>query len=406
VLKPGFILICLLLLPLAGCSTASRRAKTPAAADWSLVEKTNLPPLALEHVSEGPPIARSSDALPDPFNARAAARGETWIPFDRWSRENGVGTLREIAAVPAPVYALKTAHGELVFRIKSLLAKWNGLEFHLGFEPVLIGGQPFLHTLDLEKNIKPLLRPFEIPARTNRVLVIDPGHGGRNTGADSVLQNVNEKEFTLDWARRLARLLTTNGWQVFLTRTNDADMSLSNRVALAEEHQADLFISLHFNSSAPGHEQAGLETYCLTPAGMPSTLKRGYEDDTSLTFANNSFDGQNFLFALRLHGSLVKATGEQDRGVRRARFLAVLRGQHRPAVLIEGGYLSNPREARRIADPAFREQLAETLAGALENKNEDGGWKMEDGRKLETTNGSIQSHTAKLVAPARMENGR
>jgi N-acetylmuramoyl-L-alanine amidase len=254
----------------------------------------------------------------------------------------------------------------------------------------LIGGQPFIHTLDLEKNIKPLLRPFEIPARTNRVLVIDPGHGGKNTGTDSVFGNANEKEFTLDWARRLAHLLATNGWQVFLTRTNDADVSLSNRVAFAEEHQADLFISLHFNSSSPNHEQAGLETYCLTPAGMPSTLKRGYEDDASLTFANNSFDGENFLFAVRLHRSLVKATGEQDRGVRRARFLGVLRGQNRPAILIEGGYLSNPREARRIADPAFREQLAETVANALVEKSIARSQKLEVGTQESQTSAPKQ----------------
>ena len=61
----------------------------------------------------------------------------------------------------------------------------------------------------------------------------------------------------------------------------------------------------------------------------------------------------------------MRATGEDDRGVRRARFIGVLRGQHRPAVLIEGGYLSNPHEARRIGTPEFRQKLAETVAAAL-----------------------------------------
>ena len=60
-------------------------------------------------------------------------------------------------------------------------------------------------------------------------------------------------------------LLTTNGWRVFLTRTNDTDLSLSNRIAFAEAHKAGLFVSLHFNSAAPNEQQAGLETYCLTP---------------------------------------------------------------------------------------------------------------------------------------------
>ena len=101
----------------------------------------------------------------------------------------------------------------------------------------------------------------------------------------------------------------------------------------------------------------GLETYCLTPVGMPSTLKRGYEDDASLVFANNAFDEQNFQLALKVHRALLTGTGIADRGV--------LRGQNRPAILIEGGYLSNAREARRIADAAFRQKLAQAVANAL-----------------------------------------
>ena len=204
-----------------------------------------------------------------------------------------------------------------------------------------------------------------IPERKNRVVVIDAGHGGRNTGARSVADGIYEKHYTLDWAERLGNLLAAEGWQVRLTRTNDADVGLSDRVAIADEHHADLFISLHFNSAAPSEEQHGLETYCLTPTGMPSTLTRGYEDDPSLVFPNNAFDAQNLEYAFHLHCALLPVV-KMDRGVRRARFLTVLRGEHCPAVLIEGGYLSNPEEARRIADPAYRQQLAAALAQALQ----------------------------------------
>src|SRR4029077_10804117 len=116
----------------------------------------------------------------------------------------------------------------------------------------------------------------------------------------------------------------------------------------AEAHHADLFISLHFNSAAPDKKQAGLETYCLTPMGMPSTLTRGFADLTYESLPNNNFDAQNLQLAVLLHKTLLHASGEEDRGVRRARFIGVLRGQKRPAVLIEGGYLSNPHEAARI----------------------------------------------------------
>src|SRR5258705_6482541 len=108
--------------------------------------------------------------------------------------------------------------------------------------------------------------------KASPVIVIDPGHGGENPGTKSVLGNRYEKEFTLDCARRLETLLATNGWRVFFTRTNDTDLSLSNRVPFAHEHKAGLFLSLHFNSSAPKDDQAGFATYCLTPAALPSTV--------------------------------------------------------------------------------------------------------------------------------------
>lgn len=362
--KPVVLLICLL-IAVVGCSTASRQARQSRIPDWSGIETNPLPPAEFEHVPEGPQLAAPAATLPEPFRPNLLVSADALIPVDRWSRENKFGTLRETAVVPVPAFALNSAQGVLTFQAKSLRARWNGLEIHLGFEPQMIGGQPFFHTLDLDKNLKPLLRAFAVPARTNRLIVLDPGHGGKNAGTESVLGGVNEKEYTLDWARRIARLLTTNGWQVLLTRTDDAEISLSNRVAFAEEHHADLFVSLHFNSVSTSHEQMGLETYCLTPVGMPSTLKRGYEDDAALVFANNAFDEQNFQLALKVHRALIQGTGLADRGVRRARFLGVLRGQNRPAILIEGGYLSNPREARRIADPAFRQKLAESVANAL-----------------------------------------
>jgi N-acetylmuramoyl-L-alanine amidase len=68
---------------------------------------------------------------------------------------------------------------------------------------------------------------------------------------------------------------------------------------------------------------------------------------------------------VKLQGALLRATGMEDRGVRHVRYIEVLRGQKRPAVLIEGGYLSNPHEAKRIEDPAFRQKLAEAVASAL-----------------------------------------
>ena len=281
--------------------------------------------------------------------------------------------LRRLSVTPLASYALATTNGVLIVTIGSRTAYWAGLDLRLGFAPKMIDGQVFVHALDARKNFEPLLRGFEIPAKTNRTMVIDPGHGGSNPGARSVADGRLEKEFTLDWARRLTPLLEKRGWRVFLTRTNDANVSLADRVAFAEQQCADLFLSLHFNSSGLGkREQAGLETYCLTPAGLPSSLMRGFPDDPSQVFPNNAYDEQNLRYALRLHRALLAVNGDADRGVRRARFLGVLRGQQRPAMLVEGGYLSNPKEARRIGDPAYRQKLAEAVADALGTRMEDG----------------------------------
>ncbi len=290
----------------------------------------------------------------------------TWVPLNQWCSANGFARPCPLTLDSFPAFAVNTTNGSFVLRTGSPLAQWNGLEIRLAYAPQLIGDQPFIHSLDLNKTLQPLVVSAPVMAfPTNPVIVIDPGHGGEDAGTRSVLGYGYERDFTLDWARRLAALLSANGWQVFLTRTNDTHLSLSNRIAFAEAHKAGVFVSLHFNSAGSNDRQSGLETYCLTPPGMFSSVTREYTDDPRLSFPNNAFDGQNLQLAFRVHRALLLASGDRDRGVRRARYLSVLRGQNRPAILIEGGYLSNPQEARRIADPAYRQKLAEAVARAL-----------------------------------------
>lgn len=239
------------------------------------------------------------------------------------------------------------------------------MELQLGFEPQWIDGQMFVHGLDLQKNLEPLLCMPPLTFTSNKVVVLDPGHGGGNTGTRSVLDGRFEKEFTLDWAQRLKPLLEQEGWTVFLTRNSDTFLTNSDRVVFAESHNADLFISLHFNSGAPDENPHGLATFCLTPTGQPSTLTRGYADPWTENLPNNAFDARNLQLAAQVQAALLRATGMEDRGVERARFMEVLRGQKRPAILIEAGYLSNPQEAEKIESAEFRQNLAEAVAGAL-----------------------------------------
>ena len=305
-----------------------------------------VPPSAFPHAPTGSPVVND------------------WVSLERWTETNHLSAPQRLLSATNLTYELRTVAGVIAITAGSSLAHLNGLSYWLGYPPRSTGRDFLVHSKDAQKNLLPLARPSALPHETNPVVVIDPGHGGENTGARSVQDDRFEKDFALDWALRLRALLEGHGWKVHLTRTNDMDLLLPDRVALAAERNATLFLSLHFNAAAR-RDQSGLETYCLTPAGLPSTLTRDYEDDAALVFPNNAFDSLNLQYALRLHSALVETTGGVDRGVRRARFMGVLRTQNRPAILLEGGYLSNPREAQLIGQPAYRQKLAEAVAKAL-----------------------------------------
>ncbi len=351
-------------LLLAGCATTPRRnaAHVP---DWQ-----NL--FAAPPSSTGPTNSQALPAMasnPPPATLTAPkASFQTWVPLERWSRSRGLAPPARLSTAPSLTWSLKSTHGVFVLSAGSQFARWNGLDLRLGLAPQLIDGRLYAHGLDLMKTIAPLLEGVSpLPLGTNPVLVIDPGHGGENAGARSVLGSHYEKEFTLDWALRLRDLMAAQGWEVLLTRSTDTDLALSNRVAFAAEHKAALFVSLHFNSAGPDPSESGAETYCLTPAGLPSSLTRGFADEIGQSFPNNACDVDNLLLALSVHRALLQVNGHQDRGVRRARFLGVLRGQTCPAILVEGGYLSSPSEARLIAEPGYRQKLAEAVARGLES---------------------------------------
>jgi N-acetylmuramoyl-L-alanine amidase len=345
----------------------SSPAASPAtnAASLKSASATNVPPAKAmakpPSTVTNPPVAAATRITPATLVYSVPTNN--WVALDRWAKENRLGGLTNLSAPGVPAYGLYSAAGKFVVRPASVLASWNGMELRLGFEPQLIGDQTYVHRLDIEKNLIPLLMGRATTPPGQRVIAVDPGHGGSESGTQSAEGNL-EKDYTLDWGLRLAELLRSNGWTVVLTRTNDVQLSLQDRIAIADHHKADLFVSLHFNAALQPYH-AGIETYCVTPMGMPSSLTRGYEDNTSLLFPNNLFDAQNLQLALNVHHSMLAATKGRDRGIRRARFMTVLRGQNRPAVLLEGGYLSNPDEAKLIDSEAYRQTLAQAVAQAL-----------------------------------------
>jgi len=292
--------------------------------------------------------------------------GQGWIPVEVWAAEVGLGMPVTSGDGTNTVFLLPHLESELALPLGRQQARWRQAEFWLGFPIRRVGGVPCIHAEDANRTVWPLLTDDGQPlAGTNRVIVLDPGHGGANPGAVSEAAGLKEKNLTLDWALRAKRLLEAKGWEVHLTRTNDTDCTLAQRVATADRHGAGLFLSLHFNDSSNPGNRSGIETYCLTPNGLPSSITRGFADDTSESCPNHAFDDLNLRLAMRVHKALVRRTGSPDRGVRRARFMGVLRTQQRPAVLIEGGYLSDRHDAGLIASGEYRQKLAEALEEAL-----------------------------------------
>lgn len=373
-------------LAFAGCQTASERPVNPSTS----LTTTSLPdpltvapaaplpqPPAQPPPPNGAPVTSSSVAPAGsaPY-LREAPTGtgrpwpadwiNAWVPLESWGKYNGLPKPELLSGGREPLYKLQSSNGLVLLKIGSQSVNISGMQLGLGFAPRLIKGFPYIHSLDAQKTLQVVIDSVHRWPPTNRTIVIDAGHGGRDSGALSCIGHDHEKYFTLDWARRLAPLLTARGWNVVMTRTNDTELSLAERVAIADRVKADVFLSLHFNSGIPNRDLTGLETYCLTPAGMPSNLIRDEEDDVRQSHPNNVFDDQNVLLATRVHRAVVSSVGSVDRGVRRARFMAVLRNQNRPAVLIEGGYLSNVGEARRIASLEYRQALAEGVARGLE----------------------------------------
>lgn len=366
-LSPGKAVGLLLAVSLAGCVSVppGERARVP---DWASPEMASIPPVsrpAEKQLSPGLP-ANALEAPPKAAplsHSPEARRPDTWMPLYRWCNNHGLPAPARIG--DSANFELRSPGGTLEVSAWSQRARWQGVDLHLGFSPQIINGDLYVNGLDLQKTVEPLLTPATTLPLSRRLVVIDPGHGGTDAGARSTLGQRPEKDLTLDWAKRLEQLLSGRGWTVVLTRTNDADLAISNRVALADQLNAGLYVSLHFNSAPADSSSRGVETYCMTPAGAPSTVTRGFNDDTDAVYPNNDYDTRNLQAAWRIQRELVRISGVRDRGVRRARFLGVLKTQARPAVLIEGGYLSNTAEAQLVATPAYRQKLAEAVATAV-----------------------------------------
>ena len=211
------------------------------------------------------------------------------------------------------------------------------------------------------------------------VIVLDPGHGGSDTGAIGPA-GTQEKDVTLRLAGLLAEGLRGHlPVRVELTRDEDAELPLATRSALANQAKADLFLSIHLNS-AHGPSAHGTETYFLSLEASDERAAQAAEDanraaggtadpltDLQLILwdmAQSRHLASSQYLANLIQEELNQALDLRDRGVKQAPF-SVLMGAAMPAVLVELGFLSNPEEEQRLLDPAYQRQLTDALVRAV-----------------------------------------
>ncbi len=194
----------------------------------------------------------------------------------------------------------------------------------------------------------PLQIPVPPPERSNPpvgispipkgrlVVMIDPGHGGKDSGAGGI-GGLQEKDIILPISQRVAALLEQQGIHAILTRTSDYFVDLAPRVEMAKQDNVDLFVSIHANSIDNRPDVNGLETY--------------YYD-------------RGDRLARTIHNSILQSLDIKDRGVRTARFY-VLRNNPMPAVLVEVGFVTGVEDAARLSTTAYQNQMAQAITNGI-----------------------------------------
>lgn len=259
---------------------------------------------------------------------------------------------------------LRSGQRSLVVEANSKELYINGIKFLLSYPTAVSNGDIVISRMDLSKLIEPVLRPSRIKGADGfGTVVLDPGHGGHDSGAIGAWGK--EKDFVLDVGLRARNLLVSMGHKVVLTRTTDVFIPLERRAELANQNKDAIFISIHFNSSM-NKEASGIETFVLSPRGVPSFAQDGPRVSDFQLCRGNARDTENIALATAMHASMLRRLKLPDRGIKRARFL-VIREAAIPGVLLEGGFLSNPRDSRMAASAAFRQQMALAIVDAVRN---------------------------------------
>lgn len=192
-------------------------------------------------------------------------------------------------------------------------------------------------------------KPTKVVPLHTEVIVVDAGHGGKDTGTMSKQDAYVEKELTLQMAAYLCDCLHQLGYKTVMTRSQDVFVELDERAHFANQREADLFVSVHCNHSV-NREAAGVEVYYY---------KENKPTPSARIQASKLLGGE----VLR---KILGHTGAASRGLKQQNF-AVIRETKMPAILIETGFLSNPQERTRLRDPHYQRALAWGIARGIDS---------------------------------------
>ena len=293
--------------------------------------------------------------------------------------------------------AIEKGPNRIALRPGSNTVLVNGHADRLDRPVVLSGGEVFIPISFARDTLGPIIgvlppeRAIEIEAPkrvTINTIVLDPGHGGKDPGALGRRAGTREKDMTLALARKVKSLLEQSGIRVVMTRDDDTFIPLQKRADIANRINADLFVSIHINSSR-SHLMRGFECYYLSNATDDNARAlEAFEDSSLKTDKEADIEHSSRLdktlwdmtltedrresseLANLICGSVDRSFTVKNRGIRSARFY-VLKHTHMPSVLVETAYISNRYEEMKLRDPKFLDRMADAITeGILKYKKE------------------------------------
>jgi len=204
------------------------------------------------------------------------------------------------------------------------------------------------------------LEPPPPPPAPFAVVVIDPGHGGQDSG--TMKSGLVEKELALDVAHRVERHLQDRGLVAVMTRADDSYVSLQDRTTIANSQPESVFVSIHFDEA--GRSAAtGIETYYAAhPISFPDRVASWLPFLQRTSSEPPNVESQSL--AAFIQESAVARTQAMNRGTRPQQFF-VIANVHQPAVLVEGGFLTNKDDAIKLTNAEYREQMAAGIAEGI-----------------------------------------